>query len=66
MLEGLCAMITEYNREHKLALLGFGAKLPGKEKASHCFPLCQDSVYCHGIKVSNRFTCLWTHFIHLE
>ena len=56
MLEGLCAMISEYNREQKLALLGFGAKLPGKQKTSHCFPLRQESVYCHGIKVSKRFT----------
>ena len=61
MLEGLCAMISEYNREQKLSVLGFGAKLPASEKTSHCFPLCQESVYCHGIKVSQNFVWLSFH-----
>lgn len=50
VLESLCAMISEYNREQKLSLLGFGAKLPKSDKTSHCFPLCPESVYVYGTK----------------
>ena len=56
VLKSLCAMISEYNCEKKLSLLGFGAKQSRNGKASHCFPLSEESVYVYGIKVRSTKT----------
>ena len=56
VLKSLCAMISEYNREKKLSLLGFGAKQSRNGKTSHCFPLSEESVYVYGIKVRSTKT----------
>ncbi|XP_045196054.2 copine-3-like isoform X2 [Mercenaria mercenaria] len=51
VIESLGTLILNCNREQKLALFGFGARVDNSNKVSHCFPLSNDwdNVHVNGI-----------------
>jgi hypothetical protein len=42
-IKGMSSIILDYDHDKKVGAMGFGAIEPGKDEASHCFPLKLDA-----------------------
>ncbi|KAL5010525.1 hypothetical protein ScPMuIL_012830 [Solemya velum] len=50
-MDKMGTILSQYNMDQKIAVLGFGARLEGESEVSHCFSLTgEDNMYVKGIE----------------